>query len=231
MSYRELQEQVYEANMELQRRNLVVYTFGNVSQIDRDLGVIAIKPSGVSYEDMKPEDMVVVDLENEIVAGTLRPSSDTRTHTHLYRHFETIGGITHTHSTYATAWAQAQQSIPCLGTTHADFAYGGIPCTAVMSDSQIQRDYEEETGVQITDCYKDRSPDEVPMVIVAGHAPFTWGKDAAKSVYHAVILEEIAKMAYLSRTLNQGVEPLKQAIVDKHYLRKHGKTAYYGQNN
>jgi L-ribulose-5-phosphate 4-epimerase len=231
MSYRELKRAAYEANMELQARNLVVYTFGNVSQIDRDLGVIAIKPSGVAYENLKVEDLVVVDLENRIVEGKLRPSSDTRTHTHLYRHFETIGGITHTHSTYATAWAQAQQPIPCLGTTHADFVYGEVPCTAVMSDAQIERDYEEETGVQITDCYVNRNPDEAPMVIVAGHAPFTWGKDAAKSVYHAVILEEIAKMAYLTKTLNQAVNPLKQAIVDKHYLRKHGKDAYYGQND
>ncbi len=231
MSYRELKRQAYEANMELQQRNLVVYTFGNVSQIDRDLGVIAIKPSGVSYELLKPEDMVVVDLNNEIVEGKLRPSSDTKTHTHLYRHFESIGGITHTHSTYATAWAQAQVPIPCLGTTHADFVYGEIPCTAVMTDEQIERDYEEETGVQITDCYKDRNPDEAPMVIVAGHAPFTWGKDAAKSVYHAVLLEEIARMSYLTKTLKQDIQPLKQAIVDKHYLRKHGKNAYYGQNS
>lgn len=230
MSYRELKRQAFEANMELQCRNLVVYTFGNVSQVDRDLGVIAIKPSGVSYDVLKPDDMVVVDLDNVIVEGKLRPSSDTKTHTHLYRHFESIGGITHTHSTYATAWAQAQVPIPCLGTTHADFVYGEIPCTAVMTDAQIERDYEEETGVQITDCYKDRNPDEVPMVIVAGHAPFTWGKDAAKSVYHAVLLEEIARMSYLTRTLNQDIQPLKQAIVDKHYLRKHGKNAYYGQN-
>lgn len=231
MSYRELKREAYEANMELQHRNLVVYTFGNVSQIDRDRGVIAIKPSGVSYDALKLDDMVVVDLDNQVVEGKLRPSSDTKTHTHLYRHFDTIGGITHTHSTYATAWAQAQMSIPCLGTTHADFVYGEIPCTAVMSDAQIERDYEEETGVQITDCYKDRSPDEAPMVIVAGHAPFTWGKDAAKSVYHAVLLEEIAKMAYFTKTLHQDVQPLKQAIVDKHYLRKHGKNAYYGQKD
>jgi L-ribulose-5-phosphate 4-epimerase len=230
MSYLELKREAYEANMELQHRNLVVYTFGNVSQIDRDKGVIAIKPSGVSYDELRPEDMVVVDLENNIVEGSMRPSSDTKTHTHLYRHFDSIGGVTHTHSTYATAWAQAQMAIPCLGTTHADFVYGEIPCTAVMTDEQISRDYEEETGVQITDCFKDRSPDEAPMVIVAGHAPFTWGKNAAKSVYHAVLLEEIARMAYLTKTLHQGVQPLKQAIVDKHYLRKHGKNAYYGQN-
>lgn len=229
MSYLELKREVYEANMELQRRNLVVYTWGNVSQIDRANGVVAIKPSGVAYEVMTPDDIVIVDLENNIVEGKMRPSSDTKTHTHLYRHFADIGGVTHTHSTYATAWAQTQQGIPCYGTTHADYAYGEIPCTAVMSDEQIQRDYEEETGVQITDCFKDLSPKEVPMVIVAGHAPFTWGKNGADAVYHAVILEEIARMAYLTKTLQQNTPPLKQAIVDKHYLRKHGKNAYYGQ--
>jgi len=229
MSYTELKREVFEANMELKRKNLVVYTWGNVSQIDRAKGVIAIKPSGVAYEVMTVDDIVVVDLENKIVEGKMRPSSDTKTHTHLYRHFETIGGVTHTHSTYATAWAQTQQAIPCYGTTHADYAYGEIPCTAVMSDAQIERDYEEETGVQITDCFKDRSPIEVPMVIVAGHAPFTWGKNGADAVYHAVILEEIARMAYLTKTLQQNTPPLKQGIVDKHYLRKHGKNAYYGQ--
>lgn len=228
--YLELKRQTFEANMELNARGLVVYTWGNVSQIDRAEGVIAIKPSGVAYADMQVDDIVVVDLDNNIVEGAMRPSSDTRTHTHLYRHFDAIGGVTHTHSTYATAWAQAQESIPCLGTTHADYAYGAIPCTAVMSDAQIARDYEEETGVQITDCYKDRNPVESPMVIIAGHAPFTWGKDAAQSVSHAVILEEIAKMAYLTRTLKRDVAPLKQGIIDKHYLRKHGKNAYYGQS-
>lgn len=229
MSFVELKREVYEANMELQHRNLVVYTWGNASQIDRAKGVIAIKPSGVAYEKLTPDDIVIVDLENNIVEGAMRPSSDTKTHTHLYRHFESIGGVTHTHSTYATAWAQTQQAIPCYGTTHADYAYGEIPCTAVMSDEQIERDYEEETGVQITDCFKSRDPKEVPMVIVAGHAPFTWGKNGADAVYHAVILEEIARMAYLTKTLQPTTAPLKQAIVDKHYLRKHGKNAYYGQ--
>ena len=229
MSYLELKREVYEANMELQRKNLVVYTWGNVSQIDRAKGVIAIKPSGVAYEKMSPDDIVIVDLENKIVEGKLRPSSDTKTHTHLYRHFDSIGGVTHTHSTYATAWAQTQQAIPCFGTTHADYAYGEIPCTAVMTDEQVERDYEEETGVQITDCFVRRNPNEVPMVIVAGHAPFTWGKNAADAVYHAVILEEIARMAYLTKTLQPNTPPLKQTLVDKHYLRKHGKNAYYGQ--
>lgn len=229
MSYTELKREVYEANMELQHRNLVIYTFGNVSQVDRAKGVVAIKPSGVSYDQMKPEDIVIVDMENNIVEGTMRPSSDTKTHTHLYRAFDNIGGVTHTHSTYATAWAQAKQNIPCLGTTHADYVHGDITCTRELTDEQVNGDYEEETGVQITDAYTDRDPLSAPMVIVAGHAPFTWGKDAAQSVYHAALLEEIARMAYLTRTLSPNAAPLNQAILDKHYLRKHGKNAYYGQ--
>ncbi len=229
MSYDELKQAAWEANMELNRRGLVLYTWGNVSQVDRERGVLAIKPSGVPYDRLSAADMVVVDLDNCTVEGRLKPSSDTRTHTHLYRQFAAIGGVTHTHSTYATAWAQAQQEIPCFGTTHADYAYGAIPCTAVMSDEQIERDYEEETGVQITDAFAGRNPLETPMVIVAGHAPFTWGKDAAESVYHAVVLEEIARMAILTKTIDPRRGPLKQEIVDKHYLRKHGKNAYYGQ--
>lgn len=229
MSYSDLKEQAWKANMELHQRGLVLYTWGNVSQLDRDRGVFAIKPSGVPYERLTADDMVVVDLDNNKVEGDLKPSSDTRTHTHLYRHFDGIGGITHTHSTYATAWAQAQLEIPCYGTTHADYAYGAVPCTAVMTDEQVSRDYEEETGVQITEAFADRSPTETPMVIVAGHAPFAWGKDAADSVYHAVVLEEIARMAFLTKTINPSQGPLKQQIVDKHYLRKHGKDAYYGQ--
>ncbi|GGD70826.1 L-ribulose-5-phosphate 4-epimerase [Lacimicrobium alkaliphilum] len=231
MSYRELKREVYEANLELQSKGLVIYTFGNVSQIDRQKGVIAIKPSGVSYEQMQADDMVIVDLDDKVVEGSMRPSSDTKTHTHLYRHFEAIGGVTHTHSTYATAWAQARLSIPCLGTTHADFVHGEIPCTAEMTQAQIERDYEQETGVQITDCFQQRDPMASPMVIVAGHAPFTWGESAAKSVYHAVLLEEIARMAYLTRTLAPSGSLLSQAILDKHYLRKHGKNAYYGQSS
>ncbi|WP_438862531.1 L-ribulose-5-phosphate 4-epimerase [Neptunicella sp.] len=231
MSYKELKRQVYEANMELEHRNLVTYTFGNVSQVDRQQGVVAIKPSGVPYADLKADDIVIVDMNNNIVEGRFNPSSDTKTHTYLYREWGDIGGITHTHSTYATAWAQAQQPIPCYGTTHADYVYGEIPCAPVMSDERIAKDYEDETGAQIVECFATRSPDESPMIIVAGHAPFTWGKDAAKSVYHAVLLEEIAKMAYLTRTLAPSVKPLKQGLVDKHYLRKHGKNAYYGQTS
>lgn len=229
MSYTDLKQEAWEANMELNARGLVLYTWGNVSQIDRSRGVLAIKPSGVPYERLTADDMVVVDLENNRVEGSLNPSSDTRTHTHLYRHFPDIGGVTHTHSTYATAWAQAQQPIPCFGTTHADYAYGAIPCTALMTNEQISKDYEEETGVQITEAFAGRNPMETPMVIVAGHAPFTWGKNAAESVYHAVVLEEIARMAYLTTSIDPARGPLKQAIVDKHYLRKHGKDAYYGQ--
>ena len=229
MSYTELKREVFEANLELQKRGLVIYTFGNVSQIDRAKGVIAIKPSGVAYEDMRADDMVIVDLDNQIVEGKLRPSSDTKTHTHLYRHFNDIGGVTHTHSTYATAWAQARLPIPCLGTTHADFVYGAVPCTGEMSMEQVARDYEEETGVQIVRAFAELDPLAAPMVVVAGHAPFTWGKDAAKSVYHAVILEEIARMAYLTRTLAPQGDLLAKAVMDKHYFRKHGKNAYYGQ--
>jgi len=229
MSYAELKRQAWEANMELHRRGLVLYTWGNVSQLDRALGVFAIKPSGVPYEKLAVDDMVVVDLDNQRVEGSLNPSSDTRTHTHLYRQFESIGGVTHTHSTYATAWAQAQQEIPCFGTTHADYAYGSIPCTKILSNAQIERDYEEETGIQITDAFAQRDPVATPMVIVAGHAPFTWGKNAAESVHHAVVLEEIARMAFLTKAIDPLRGPLKQEIMDKHHRRKHGKNAYYGQ--
>ncbi|AWB66291.1 L-ribulose-5-phosphate 4-epimerase [Saccharobesus litoralis] len=229
MSYLELKRQAFEANMELNARGLVIYTWGNVSQLDRDAGVMAIKPSGVPYEELKPEHMVIVDMDNKIVEGSMRPSSDTKTHTHLYRHFDDIGGVTHTHSTYATAWAQAQTPIPCYGTTHADFVYGEVPCTAAMTDAQVERDYEEETGVQITDRFANLKPLEVPMVIVAGHAPFTWGVNAEKAVYHAVVLEELAKMASLTLEVNQRAPLLSQAVLNKHYNRKHGKNAYYGQ--
>jgi L-ribulose-5-phosphate 4-epimerase len=229
MIYTELKRQAWEANMELDRRGLVLYTWGNVSQLDRRLGAFAIKPSGVPYDRLTADDMVVLDLDCQRIEGKLKPSSDTRTHAHLYRHFDAIAGVTHTHSTYATAWAQAQQEIPCLGTTHADYAFGAIPCTELLSEAQIARDYEEETGVQITKAFAARNPLETPMIVVAGHAPFTWGKDAAESVYHAVVLEEIARMAYLTRTINPAQGPLQQAVVDKHYQRKHGKDAYYGQ--
>jgi L-ribulose-5-phosphate 4-epimerase len=229
--YQTLKENVYEANMELQRRDLVIYTFGNVSEIDRDKGVFAIKPSGVKYRELKPSDIVVLDLELNVVEGKLRPSSDTKTHAHLYNYSADIGGVTHTHSTYATAWAQAKRSIPCYGTTHADYVYGDVPCTDIMTDDQIEGDYELETGIQITNALASRSPKSCPMILVAGHAPFTWGKNASESVYHAAILEELAHMAQLtcSLTSNQHPEPLKQGLLNKHYERKHGTNAYYGQ--
>jgi len=230
LKYGELKEQAWAANMELSRRGLVLYTWGNVSQLDREQAVFAIKPSGIPYEELTADDMVVVDLDGRSVDGSLRPSSDTKTHACLYRHFDAIGGITHTHSTYATAWAQAKKDIPCFGTTHADYAYGPIPCTAIMRDDQVDRDYEDETGLQITETFTDRDPSATPMVVVAGHAPFTWGDDAAQSVYHAVVLEEIARMAWLTLTIDPAAGPLKQSIVDKHYKRKHGDDAYYGQD-
>lgn len=229
MLLRELREAVYEANLELDRRALVLYTFGNVSGIDREQGLVAIKPSGVSYADLRVEDIVIVDLQNQVVDGKLRPSSDTKTHTRLYREWPEIGGVCHTHSTHATAWAQAQRPIPCYGTTHADYVYGEIPCTALIRDEQIASDYEEETGTQIVERFASLGPAEVPMVLVAGHGPFTWGVDAAKAVFHSAVLEELARMAALTESLNPAIGPLQQSIADKHYQRKHGKDAYYGQ--
>lgn len=230
--YKYLKEEVYEANMELPKRGLVLYTFGNVSGIDRQAGVVAIKPSGVPYENLKTEDIVIVDLENRIVEGTMRPSSDTLTHTLLYKSFPTIGGVCHTHSTYAVAWAQAIRSIPNLGTTHADHLVAAVPCTEVMSDEMIKGNYELETGNQILNLFRehDLSYTEVEMVLVACHGPFTWGKNAAKSVYNAAVLEELARMAQLTLSINPSVTSIKQALIDKHYFRKHGTNAYYGQD-
>ncbi|MCF0040282.1 L-ribulose-5-phosphate 4-epimerase [Dyadobacter fanqingshengii] len=230
-NYTYLKEQVYEANMEIPRENLAIVTFGNVSGIDRDAGVIAIKPSGVPYHRLRVEDIVVLDLENNVVEGTMRPSSDTKTHTLLYRHFPSIGGVCHTHSTYAVAWAQAIRAIPNLGTTHADHLTTAVPVTEIMSDEMIQRDYELETGNQILDLFSagKLSYEETEMVLVACHGPFTWGKDPAKAVYNSVVLEEIAKMAYLTLNINPSAQTIKQGLIDKHYFRKHGKDAYYGQ--
>ncbi|GAB3174512.1 L-ribulose-5-phosphate 4-epimerase [Telluribacter humicola] len=230
-AYKYLKEEVYEANMELPRKGLVLYTFGNVSGIDRQAGVVAIKPSGVPYEELRVEDIVVVDLDNQLVEGAMRPSSDTKTHTLLYRHFNTVGGICHTHSTHAVAWAQAMRPIPNLGTTHADHLVASVPVTDVMSDEAIKGDYEHETGLQILDKFKelDLSPEEVEMVLVACHGPFTWGKTPAKAVYNSAVLEELARMAYLTLTINPATPAIKQSLVDKHYFRKHGKDAYYGQ--
>lgn len=208
---------------------MVVFTFGNVSSIDRNKGIVAIKPSGVAYDILKPDDIVIVDLEGRLVEGSLKPSSDTKTHLVLYQNLPNIGGVVHTHSLYATAWAQAKKSIPILGTTHADHLAEEIPVTAVISDEMIQEDYEEQTGYQILNAFKKRSYEEIEMVLVASHGPFTWGKTPEKAIYNAVMLEELAKMAMLTLQINPKTIPLKQTLIDKHYQRKHGKNAYYGQ--
>ncbi len=230
--YKYLKELVYEANMEIPREELAIVTFGNVSGVDRNAGVVAIKPSGVPYHKLKVEDIVIVDLDNELVEGNMRPSSDTKTHTLLYKNFPTIGGVCHTHSTYAVAWAQAMKPIPNMGTTHADHLTKSVPVTEVMSDEMILNDYELETGNQILDIFNKEqlSPEEVEMVLVACHGPFTWGKDPAKAVYNSIVLEEIAKMAYLTLQINPQTPTIKQSLIDKHYFRKHGAGAYYGQS-
>jgi L-ribulose-5-phosphate 4-epimerase len=231
-SYQALKEEVYAANMEIPLQKLAIYTFGNVSGIDRRTGVVGIKPSGIPYDELTPNDIVIVDLDNQLVEGKMRPSSDTKTHTLLYRHFENIGGICHTHSTYAVAWAQAMREIPNLGTTHADHLVASVPVTEVMSDAMIQGDYEHETGNQILNVFREQnlSASEVEMVLVACHGPFAWGKNPAKAVYNATVLEELAKMAYLTLTINPDTPRIKQSLIDKHYFRKHGKDAYYGQD-
>ena len=231
MEFKDLKEQVYEANMEIPKQRLAIYTFGNVSAIDRARGMVGIKPSGVPYSDLTVDNIVILDLDGKVVDGKMRPSSDTKTHILLYQNFETIGGICHTHSTYAVAWAQAVRPIPNFGTTHADHLTPSVPVTDVMTDAMILGDYEHETGVQILDLFKKHnlSPEEVEMVLVACHGPFTWGKNAAKAVYNAGVLEEIAKMAYLTRQINPSVSEIKQTLKDKHYFRKHGAGAYYGQ--
>ncbi|PCJ63070.1 MAG: L-ribulose-5-phosphate 4-epimerase [Planctomycetota bacterium] len=227
--FKELKQIAYESNMDIPKYNLAIYTFGNVSAIDREKGVVAIKPSGVAYSDLKVEDMVIVDLDFKIVEGSMRPSSDTKTHIVLYNNFPTIGGVAHTHSMYAVSWAQALRAIPIYGTTHADHVQGDIPITKVMSDEMIQGDYELETGNQILDTFKDLSYEEVQMVLVASHGPFTWGETATKAVYNNVVLEELAKMALNTETINTQVKPMKDSLIQKHYQRKHGKDAYYGQ--
>ncbi len=232
MNYQRIREEAYEANMQLPELGLVLFTFGNVSAADRAAGLFAIKPSGVAYSKLKPQDMVVVDFEGKVVEGTMRPSSDTLTHAVLYRHWESLGGICHTHSTYGTAWAQAQRDIPIMGTTHADHLTEDIPCAAPMEDERIRGNYERETGFQILDCFRDRQldPREVPMVLVGNHAPFAWGSSAEKAVYHAAVLEEVAKMAYLALAINPEAPRLKEALISKHFERKHGSQAYYGQS-
>ncbi|UII27122.1 L-ribulose-5-phosphate 4-epimerase [Fulvivirga maritima] len=230
--YKELKRECYEANMQLPALDLVIYTFGNVSAVDRDDSVFAIKPSGVPYDDLKPEDMVIVDFENNLVEGSMRPSSDTKTHAYLYSQWEDIGGIAHTHATYSVAWAQAQRDIPIFGTTHADHLVADIPCAPPMPDEYIEGDYEHMTGKQILDCFaaKGISHKEVEMVLLGNHGPFSWGKTPAKAVYNSKVMEELGRMAYLTLQINPEAPRLKDALINKHYQRKHGKNAYYGQN-
>lgn len=227
--YQELKERAWKANQEIPKRGLAIYTFGNVSAFDADRGVLAIKPSGVPYDELRVDDLIVLDLEGRVIEGTLRPSSDTPTHLVLYRNWKGIGGIVHTHSSYATGWAQARLSIPIYGTTHADHLDEDVPCTAVMSDEAVKNDYEIETGNQILECFRDRDPQRTPMVLVAGHAPFAWGKTPEKAVYNAAVLEELARMAFITHTLDTGAARLPNSLIVKHFERKHGKGAYYGQ--
>ena len=229
--YQHIQQEAYEANMKLPQLGLVLFTFGNVSAADHNLGVFAIKPSGVPYEDLSPDKMVIVDFDGTTIEGNLRPSSDTLTHAVLYKHWAGIGGIVHTHSTYATAWAQSQCDIPIFGTTHADYNTVDIPCAPPMSDEMIEGDYEYQTGFQILNCFAERGLDyrEVEMVLVGNHAPFTWGKTADKAVHNSAVLEQVAKMAMLTRQINPEAPRLKDALKRKHFLRKHGPNSYYGQ--
>jgi L-ribulose-5-phosphate 4-epimerase len=227
--YETLKQQVCDANLDLHKHGLVVFTWGNVSGIDRGRGVVAIKPSGVSYEKLTPASIVIVDLEGKIVEGDLRPSSDTPTHVELYRGLAGIGGICHTHSTYATMWAQAQREIPCFGTTHADYFYGPVPVTDVLVRDEIEGPYERNTGRVIVRRFAQLDPLQMPAVLVANHGPFTWGKDAAQSVENAVVLEQVARMACGTLLVNAQQHGITQALLDRHYLRKHGQNAYYGQ--
>ncbi len=231
MEMKTLREEAFEANMEISRRNLAIYTWGNVSAFDAGAGIFAIKPSGVPYDELKPDNMVLVDLDGKIVEGNLKPSSDTKTHIVLYREFAGIGGITHTHSAYAVAWAQARRSVPVFGTTHADHGAGEIPCTDIMSEEAARNNYEQETGYLITETFRQKriDPLHICMALVAGHGPFTWGKSAALSVYHGAVLEEVCKMAFLTLSLDPAAQPLPQYIIDKHWERKHSPNAYYGQ--
>ena len=229
--YKDLKQECYEANMQLNALGLVVYTFGNVSAVDRAHGVFAIKPSGVPYEVLKPEDMVIVDFDNNVIEGTLRPSSDTKTHAYLYKNWDDIGGIAHTHAMYSVSWAQSQLDIPIFGTTHADHLTADIPCAPPMSDELIKGNYEHNTGIQIIECFqqKNLSHKEVEMILIGNHGPFTWGKDAAKAVYNSKVLEVVAEMAYLTLQINPNAPRLKDSLIKKHYERKHGKNSYYGQ--
>jgi L-ribulose-5-phosphate 4-epimerase len=227
--YDALREEALAANLEIPKFKLAILTWGNVSAFDPQAGVFAIKPSGLDYDEMKADDMVVVDLEGKVVEGKLRPSSDTKTHLVLYKEFEGIRGICHTHSPHAVAWAQARRSIPCLGTTHADQTAGEIPCTGMITAEALARDYEMGTGELIAQTFKGKKPLEVPMVVVAGHGPFTWGKSAMDAVHYAAALEEVARMAILTYQINPAAAPLPEHVTRKHYERKHGLHAYYGQ--
>jgi L-ribulose-5-phosphate 4-epimerase len=229
MMLERLREQVLEANLELVRRNLVLYTFGNASGISREDSLVVIKPSGVPYERMKPEHLVVTDLAGNIVKGKLRPSSDLPTHLVLYNEFPEIGGVAHTHSEYATAWAQARRAIPCFGTTHADYFHGPVPVTSELTDEEIAGDYEKNTGHAIVRSLRQTNPSATPGILVANHGPFAWGEDASAAAHNAVILEGLARMAYFTLGVNAAAQPAGIALRDKHYLRKHGKDAYYGQ--
>ena len=229
MRLENLRREVLAANLELVRRGLVLYTFGNASGIDREQGLVVIKPSGVSYDELRPEDLVVTDLSGKIVEGKLRPSSDLPTHLVLYRKFPSIGGVTHTHSEFATAWAQAGRSIPCLGTTHADYFHGPVPVTDSLPKQEIASDYEKNTGEAICRTFTKIDPEEVPAVLVRGHGPFCWGDDPAKAAHHSVILEAIARMAYYTFALAHDIDSLDPQLHEKHFLRKHGSKAYYGQ--
>lgn len=225
----ELKQKVFEANMQLPRYGLVTFTWGNASAIDRERGLVVIKPSGVAYDGMKPEDMVVVDLDGNVVEGDYRPSSDTATHVELYKAFPAVGGVVHTHSKWATAWAQAGRSIPCYGTTHADYFYGDVPCTRDLTPEEISSGYERSTGLVIAETFAALDPVAVPGVLICHHGPFTWGKNAGEAVHNAVCLETIAEMAARCQWLNPGVTSVPKAQLDKHYYRKHGANAYYGQ--
>ncbi|MCF0146522.1 MAG: L-ribulose-5-phosphate 4-epimerase [Eubacterium sp.] len=224
----ELKERVYRANMELPRYGLVTFTWGNVSEIDKKSGYFAIKPSGVKYEDLTPEDMVIMDLFGNKIEGRYNPSSDTATHIVLYKAFPKIGGIVHTHSSWATSWAQAGRNLPCYGTTHADYIYGEVPCAESLKGSDFD-EYEKTTGLKIVEAFKDRDYEAVPAVLCRNHGPFTWGKDGMEAVHNAVVLEEVCKMAARCEQINPQVQPAPQELQDKHYFRKHGANAYYGQ--
>lgn len=228
----ELKKEVFEENLELVEKKLVIYTWGNVSGIDRESKIFAIKPSGVDYDIMRSDDMVLIDLEGKKIEGKYKPSSDTPTHIELYKAFPEIGAIVHTHSSYATSWAQARKDIPAFGTTHADYFYGDIPCARALTKEEIENDYEKNTGLVIIETLKERNinPMDIPGIIIASHGPFAWGKDSRQAVYNAVVLEELSKMAYRTIQINPNIKSVEKYLLDKHYFRKHGKNAYYGQN-